>query len=860
MATFERPPGDGLPRLVDWGQVESLFAQGQPLSPAERDGLLRSVEPEMAAVIRQLWADADQSGSFLSSSLTLPAAAARCPGQLVASRFALIELLGAGGMGEVYSARDGTLGRRVALKFIRPGLAVSGQARTRLEREARALCSLAHPHVCALYDLVWDNTEPVLVMEHLEGETLATRLARGRMPLSELIPVALDILDGLSYAHRAGVVHRDLKPGNVMLAPTGAKLFDFGIARTPDANRASEGGTTTRQRQIIGSVSYMSPEQATGRDVDGRSDIFSFGCLLYEMLTGIRAFARDSDLATVASVLESEPAPVRSIVPNAPTALVAILEKCLRKDPGHRYQQADDLRQALGAATAREGTEAAWRLTNVFRRLQATGWRWRLSATAAAVAVVAVVAFGLRNQSAPQSTPGGYTVAVLPFESQADASDLEYIADGLSESVTNALSRLQALHVVARSRAFAYKGRSASVQEIGRALGVRTVVTGRVSRAGDRLRVQADLIDVAAGTQLWGQQYEGELGDLLRFQTDVAQEVSRRLGASPPTAMMVRSTDAPKAYELYLRGRHALLQSTVPESQRAIALFQEALAIDPLYALAYAGLADSYSTLSGMYLPPTDAMVKAKAAALKALEIDPNLVPAHISLGIVRGFFDYDWRQAEMSLARAVELQPDDAMSRLWHGWMLEFMGLHDAALAEGFRAVDLDPLSSFIETGLGQMYYYGGRPEMAITRLGNVVRSAPDFFHGHFALGLAYLHVDRFADAIGALERARRLDPQQAQPLAYLIYAHARSGNVRTARERAAELEEMQRSRYVSAYLLAISALSTGSRGQAVTLLQRAYEERDDLIATLLTDAPFAELRSDPRVQELLSRIGLNR
>jgi len=838
---------------MNWDSIEEVFDRGRGKSPEARESLVGNLDPEEAAQVRSLWASGDQASSFLDTSavtrmgtgpLGPGAESARQPGARVAARFTLVERLGAGGMGEVFGARDETLGRAVALKFVRPELAASGQARTRLEREARALCSLTHPNVCTVHDLVWDGPDPALVMERLGGETLAARLERGRLGIDELVSVACAVLSGLACIHSAGVVHRDLKPANVMLTPTGPKIFDFGIASVGLSDNAAP-STITREGRLVGSLSYMSPEQLKSQPIDARSDIFAFGCLLYEMAAGRRAFARATELATLAAILESEPQSLQQLVPDVSVGVTAVISRCLQKDPTKRFQDATQVEHALRAATAPR------RDTAVEPTPKATFAWARVAVAVAIVALAGLVAYYTSRGSSSTPRLSRESVAVLPFSGPRDDTDIDYIADGLAESITNSLSRLTAVRVAPRSKAFAYKGKSVSVEDAGRALGVQTIVMGSVARAGEKIRVQAELVDVAAGTQLWGQQFEGDESDLLRMQTELTQMVSQRLtsaaGAAATARLQAGSTVDPRAYQAYLRGRHA--QFTLGDVVKANAYFRDALAIDPNYALAYAGLAISY--VDGL---PTATMSRAKAAALRAIELDPSVAEGHLALATILGWYEFEWAAAEQSFKRAIELQPNDALTHLYYGWLLVHTGRGNEGIAQAQMAFGLDPLNAYVEMAYAQMHYACGQPRVAIERLRSLLSSS-DFTSARWGLGYAHLMVGEWREAIRVFDSHRGTFPEQDPELnIYEAFAYKQLGDVARSRQfldagRVAA-ERLSPKPPSIAYRRAAMAAIADQPEEALEWLRRAVVERDPMMPFNLAsiDPVLAPLRSDPR------------
>jgi serine/threonine-protein kinase len=450
---------------------------------------------------------------------------------------------------------------------------------------------------------------------------------------------------------------------------------------------------------------------------------------------------------------------------------------------------------------------------------------------------------------------------VLPFANVSGDPELEYLADGFSESLTNTLSRIPVLRVIARTTAFRYKGQEVDVQKIGRDLNVGVLVTGKLSRVGEQVRLQADLIDARDGIQIWGQEYTTTRGDTLSVQADVVRNLTARLATrltdEEKREISRHSTRRSDAYDSYLKGRYALMRFTVSDIQKSIGHFQNALQADPSYALAYTGLADSYWMLSSMFLKPSDAMTKARAAAEKALSVDPMLAEAHMSRGVIRGWYEFDWKRSESELRKAIELNPNDATARLWYAWNLVLNGQIRKGIEEARIAHDLDPLSPYVETGLAQMIAYSGDHQAAIRRLQGVNGLDPDFFGGHHYLGTLYVAAKQYRAAAASFEQARRLDPEQPQPIAYLAYARAMIGDVESARSLVAELTNLARKRYVSGFLFAVASLALGSDQEAVAWLEKASEERDDMVSLLAIDRLFDGLRPNPRFQAVMRKVG---
>ena len=842
--------------LHRWDEAEELFARGVGGSLSDREILLHNVDHELARAVRSLWQNSDEAGRFLDDPLLNLAAQrdSRRVGESVGGRFRILEFIGAGGMGEVYRAKDERLGRVVALKFLSLELTHRPEWRHRLENEARAVCSLTHPNICTLFDLGWDAGTPFLVMEYLQGPTLVERISNGRLPLGEMLAIASQVCAALRHAHLHGIVHRDLKPGNILLTDVGAKLVDFGIAK--HSHRMSGATTTvtlTGDGGIVGSASYMSPEQTEGRTVDHRTDIFTFGSVLYEMATARRAFLGSSALATMNAVLTEEPVSARDLRPDLPIDLDLLVAKCLRKSPAERFQTMDDLSASLECIPV-VSPEVAKTVGHA-KRQNSIGRRALLvTAFGGTVAAAAVVATRFPSIWSDRRD----SLAVLPFANGSNDFEVEYLADGISESLTNTLSRMQAVRVVARATASTFKGKPIEIGNIGRLLKVRTILTGDVTRDRDRINVRAALFDTATENAVWSKDYHGGLLDVLSMQEDVVRQVQRRL-ATRGEDQTKPSTHNAEAYQLYLRGRFAFARSTVADIQDGIGYFQKALKIDPEYALAYSGLADCYWGLAGNFLAPKAVMPKARAAASRAIELDPNLADGYLSMGVVHGWYDFDWKRSAEYLRRAIALNPNAAAARFWHGWNLVMNGHFDQGIAQANLAHERDPLSAFMETGVAQMHYYSGDVATGVKKLRAVVDAAPDFPPGHLYLGTAYVGAKRYDDAVRELELAYALDNIPALTLAYLAYAHAKLQDKDLALKHVARLTDVAKTRYVSPYLFAIVAAGLGPYDDVLRWLWKAYDERDDLVTVLKVDPIFEGFRRDSGYTALVDRLGFD-
>jgi serine/threonine protein kinase/Tfp pilus assembly protein PilF len=601
--------------------------------------------------------------------------------------YEILALLGKGGMGEVYRARDPRLNRHVAIKT------TAAQFSDRFAREAKAIAALNHPNICQVYD-VGPN---YIVMELVEGEPLA----KGPLPAGEALRLAVQIASALEAAHAKGVIHRDLKPANILVAGSVVKLLDFGLAkqnRPAVPGEETEALTLTQAGVIMGTPAYMSPEQAEGKEADARSDIFSFGSILYEILAGKRAFSGGSTVALLASILHQEPEPL-----DAPVALGAIVRKCLAKSPDDRFQSASELRQALEGASL------------------PTRRPFTITAGIAAAVTIASLSMFLYFRF-PHRLSQIDSIAVLPLDIKSTDADAEYISDGITESLNNSLARLPGLRVVPYSIALRYKGRSQELQKIGAALGVETVLTGRVVQRGEEVTVAVELDDVDQGKQLWGDRYQRSVTELLSIQSDIARQVSRRLRSqltpSDEQQLALGSTKSSEAYQLYLKGRYHTSKFTKDDFRKGLDYFQQALAKDPNYGLAYSGLAYYYILQDDWYLPPEEAARKAKQAATKALEIDEANAEAHLALALEMHWYERNWTASEQEFQRAMALNPKSPDAACLYSWLLAPLGRIDDAVRIAGEAQRLDPLSQIGNFTPGSISVFTGQWDRAIAQL----------------------------------------------------------------------------------------------------------------------------------------------
>jgi serine/threonine-protein kinase len=770
--------------------------------------------------------------------------------------------LGSGGMGEVYRALDQRLSRQVAIKVLPEGLAQNRDALARFEREARALAALSHPHILMIHELNADQGVAFLVTELLEGETLRERLALAALPWQKALGIAIAIADGLAAAHSKGVIHRDLKPENIFLTTVGGvKLLDFGLARLEQKEHPQDAAAVqstlpahTEPGAVMGTVPYMAPEQVIGMPVDARTDIFAFGCVLYEMVTGNGPFSRPTVPEIRSAILTEHPAQLADSGKKVPPDLERVIEHCLEKKPEDRFQSARDLGFDLRAILSGSGAGKA--AASPGRRARRAAWVVAALAAVVLLGLLGAVLYRLRGDAGAIES-----IAVLPFTNEGGDPNTEILSDGIPESLINNLSQLPNLRVIARSSAFRYKGRAVDPQAAGHELGVQAVLTGRIVQRGDRLVISVELVEVRNNRQLWGEQYNRKLADILAVQDEIAREITDklrlRLSGEDKKRLSKRYTENTEAYQAYLAGRYHWNKRTEEGLKKAIEYFEQARERDPGYALAYAGLADCYALLGDYgFLPPRDAYPKAKAAAEKALELDDTLAEAHTSLAFAKVQYDWDWPGAEREFQKALALNPNYATAHQWYSEYLSAMGRHDEALREIRRAQELDPLSLIIHAVVGRALYFARRYDEAAEQCRQTVELDPNFGVAHLFLGRIYLAAGKYDEAVKELQEARRLAGGTAV-MAEVVHALAVAGRRTEAEQLRAELEKMKDG-YVTAGRLALISVALGDKDQAFMWLDKAYDERSDTLLFLKVEPRFDSLRSDPRFAALLRRIGL--
>lgn len=775
--------------------------------------------------------------------------------------YEILAPLGAGGMGEVYRARDTRLKREVAVKVLPERLSGDREYRARFEREARAVAAISHPNILAIHDLGQEGGLFFLVTELLEGETLRAKLVRERLSWRKALEIGSAIAEGLSAAHAKGIVHRDLKPENVFLTSEGlVKILDFGLARpgaVPSAVRTSvpTESVVTEAGTALGTVGYMSPEQVSGQPADARSDIFSFGCLAYEMLTGRRAFSRPSPGETMAAILRDHPPEISTAERDLRPGLDRVVRRCLEKAPGERFQSASDLSFALEELLDSGISTAA----------SAPSSRRTVLLLAAAAVVLLGTVLVLRLSGRGGGAGRIESLAVLPLANLSGDPQQEYFADGMTEELITALAQIGALRVTSRTSAMRYKGAQKSVPEIARELRVDAVVEGSVLRVGDRVRIAAQLIQAPTDRHLWASNYERDLRDVLALQGEVARaiagEVGVRLTPQERSRLADKKTVNPEAYEAYLKGRYHSYRGTAVDAQKSLDYFQQSVAKQPDYAAGYAGVANSYEQMAGSaygVLSPKEAFPKAKVAAMRAVELDATLAEPHDSLGWNSFIFDRDWKTAEDQFQRALRLNPNYPNAHQSYATFLSRMGRFDEAIREVKRAQELDPLSLVGILDVGFVLHFARRDDEAIPWFRRVLDMDPNFLRAHWGLGLALVQKNKYDEAIAELQRAVELSGGGAGQMGSLGYAYAVAGRRAEALGIVEKLKEISRERYVPPATVAIVFSGLGETDHALMWLEKANEERDPWITGLKVEPRFDSLRADPRFQELMRRVGL--
>jgi serine/threonine protein kinase/Tfp pilus assembly protein PilF len=733
------------------------------------------------------------------------------------SHYKILEKLGEGGMGVVYKAEDTKLKRTVALKFLSPQAVGTEEDKTRFLHEAQAAAALNHPNICTVHEIDEYEDRSFIAMECIEGESLKAKIKSGPLGIDEAVEIAVEIAEGLQEAHSKGIVHRDIKSANIMLTATSrVKVMDFGLAKSSGRTQLTRSGTA------VGTVAYMSPEQGRGEPVDHRTDIWSLGIVLYEMLTGELPFKADYEQATIYRIINEELPSIKSRRSDVPKELERIIEKALAKSTKERYERIEAFAADLG----------------------------KLKDQSAA---------GSKDDKSMRETQ---SIAVLPFVDMSPDKDQEYFCDGLAEELINALAHIKLLRVAARTSAFSFKGEKYDVRDIGEKLNVDTVLEGSIRKAGNRLRITAQLVSAADGYHLWSEKYDRNLEDIFAIQDEISlaivDQLKIELLGEEISRLTKRGTEDLEAYDLYILGRF-FWEKRGLELKKAVEYFKQAIEKDPKYVAPYAGLADSYTLLAFYgFLPSHDAMPKAREYALKALGIDNTIAEAHSALAYIHQFYDWDFTKAEQEFKRAIELNPAYTPAHYWYASMLMLADRPDEALCENERAIALDPLSVHAHVQYGWDLMGVRQFEQSVQRLNRALELNPDYMLAHWLLGGNFYMLARYENALTEFEKAVALSGRNPWMLSTLGSVYGRHGKTSEAREVIAELVDRSKSEYVQALYFANLYIGLGELDEALAWLEESFEARDLylIVPTMKWDVFFEDHMKDPRLRAFLEKV----
>jgi serine/threonine protein kinase/Tfp pilus assembly protein PilF len=788
-------------------------------------------------------------------------------GSVFAGRYQIIEVLGKGGMGKVYRALDKKLNEEVALKLVKPEIASDKKTLERFSNELKIARKIAHKNVGRMYELMEEKGTHFITMEYVPGQDLKGLIRQsGQLATGTTISIAKQVCEGLAEAHELGVVHRDLKPQNIMIDKEGnSRIMDFGIARSLKAKGITDAGV------MIGTPEYMSPEQVDAKEIDQRSDIYSLGVILYEMVTGRVPFEGDTPLSVAVKQKTETPEDPRKLNSQIPEDLSRVILRCIEKDKGKRYQSAGELRSELinlekGIPTTERVVPKRKPITS--KEITVTFGLKKLLIPAlvvVALLVAAVAIWQLLPQKEVAPIPSDKpSIAVLPFADLSPQKDQEYFCDGMTDEISAKLSRLKNWKVISRTSVMRYKSTDKDIKQIGQELDVTTILEGSVRKEKDNIRVIATLINIADSSQIWSETYDQKLKSVFVIQNDIAEKIASALKSqlSPEDKELLQKkpTENLEAYNLYLQGRWFWNKRTDEGLKKAIEYFDQVIEVDSNYAQAYAGLADSYTLLSEYgSLPPKQAFPKAKASAVKALEIDESIAESYTSLAYVKLLFDWDWAGAEELFKRAIELNPSYATAPQWYSFLLLVTGRFDESIAMVRSALKSDPLALILNTAVGHRLYFARRYDECIEEELKTLEMEPDFIPALTTLGNAYVKKGMFEDAILTFQRVANLSGGVGwgyQPT--IGYAYAVSGQRENALNVLEEYKRLRaaKQRYISPYKIAAIYTGLGETDQAIEWLEKAYEERSILLLYLNIESLWDPLRSDPRFQDLLRRM----
>jgi serine/threonine-protein kinase len=878
-------------------QIEEIYHAAVELPADDRVSFLNTRcgdDAELRREVESLLSFDRTSDSLLDSSPDALAAEllseqeAEIVGRQI-GRYQVLSLLGKGGMGEVFLAADTSLGRKIALKLLPAHFTTDRERVRRFEKEARAASALNHPNIITIYDVGQVDGLNFIATEFVEGETLRELMQQRALTISEVLDIGVQTAGALAAAHTAGIVHRDIKPANIMVRRDGyIKVLDFGLAKllaTNDPAADSVVSDMTHPGRVMGTVSYMSPEQARGQAVDERADVWTLGVVLYELVTRRLPFEGETSTDCLASIIRSEPLPLSQFVADAPAKLQQIIGKALTKNRDERYQNATELlgdlrslKQELDLDATAERSEAAKADGN--RRTRSTEGIGDIHTTSSAeyivqqvrrhqrgflvgvtALVLATAAAGYFIWSRRANAGAIQSIAVLPLVNASGDPNMEYLSDGISDSLTNNLSQISGMKVIAKASAFKYKGQQIDPQQVANALGVAAIVTGRVQQQGENLLISVELIDARDRTQLWGADYDRRAADLLAVQSDISEEITRRLRLrlTPLEQRQINKSETtnPQAYELLLRGRFYRDKAGKENRKKCVDYFQQAIAADPNYALAYAELSRGYRGLTNSSLmDPKEGSPKALEAARKALELDDNLADAHLAMAGIKQDL-WDWGAAGDEFKRAIDLNPGYARGQLSYAYYLSAMGRHEQAIAAASRARELDPVSPIVRVVQAWMFFFAGQYDASIDAANQALELEPNQPTAHLYLGYSYTAKGMYSEAIAKFQHViKDLDGDTPSVELSLATAYARAGRRENAQEIIKKLQA--NGSYTSPYELATVSAALGDNDQAFDLLEKGYAAHDLQMQNLNVDPLLDSLHSDRRFADLVHRLGL--
>jgi serine/threonine protein kinase/tetratricopeptide (TPR) repeat protein len=769
------------------------------------------------------------------------------------SHYKILEKLGEGGMGVVYKAEDTKLKRTVALKFLSPQALGTEDEKNRFIHEAQSAAALNHPNICTVHEIDEREGQPFIAMEYIEGQSLKDIIASGPLKLGEARNIAMQIAEGLHEAHRRSIVHRDIKPANIMITDAGrVKIMDFGLAKSPGKTQLTREGTT------IGTVAYMSPEQARGEKVDHRTDIWSLGVVLYEMISGQSPFKGDHEQAIVYSIVNEEPRPLTHLRTAVPVELERIARKAMAKSPRDRYQHADELMVDLRSLTVE--IDSAGVTTGPAKK----GFtRKRRGLVFGLVVIIAIALVLARLYLIPEKSEVIDSLAVLPLENLSGDPGQEYFADGMTEELIADLAKMSTLKVISRTSVMRYKETRKSVPEIARELDVDAILEGSVLQISGRVRITTQLIDAASDRHLWAESYERDLRDVLALQSDVARAIAREINIKLAPGeegglSSARQVD-PQAYEAYLKGRYHWNKRTEQGIGKGIEYFEEAIRIDPDYAQAYAAIAEAFISLGDWgYYPPRETQEKTKDYAQKALAIDDESAAAYSALARVSRDIDFNWEVAEEYFKKAILLNPNYETAHQWYSAFLSCSGRHDEAIEQAKRAIQLDPLSLVINQTLGFSYYYARRYDEAIEQGRKTLELDKNFGSMYQVIYLCYVAKGMTPEGVEAFKQAMSLDERTKIYVDDIDDAYKTSGYEGMAKWFIESMEKWTFAVYNRPFFYAMAYASIDNKDKAFEWLERAYEVRSYFVTTIGVEPALDNVRSDPRFGELLKKIGL--